>query len=337
MNKQQFLELYAKFAWPWLRHFVRISKRCKQCLLSEAYGPLSMGLCRHCSDLNQITNDKTTLNHALESDYIDKFDRKMQSSVGTDRKYDALLMLSGGKDSAYILDKIRRDYPNLKILALFVNNGFSSQFAVRNAHHIAEKTHTDLMVSNSQILEFSEVFRYAFLSLNGRGSYGVVDFADGEMIFSIGQRVAQDFGIPLIIGGLSWVQVQMIVGSDSFELVKDTKPTIIFPLAVWRTNEREIIQIVRDGQLLLPGSESPIVSNNDLILAMSAIDILNLGYCSFEPEFAQLIREGKTDRKTWLYLFELLEYATKKGFLKTDVESALKKLNLTVRDIVKES
>lgn len=30
---------------------------------------------------------------------------------------------------------------------------------------------------------------------------------------------------------------------------------------------------------------------------MSVVDVLNNGYCSFEPEFAQLVREGKTEKK----------------------------------------
>ena len=108
----------------------------------------------------------------------------------------------------------------------------------------------------------------------------------------------------------------------------------VFPLAVWRINEQEIRSIVRTLKLLLPGSDSPLVSNNALITAMSVIDILNNGYCSFEPEFAQLVREGKTDRKTWLHTVELLEFATRKGFLAKDVNAGLGKLGLTLAEVV---
>ena len=107
----------------------------------------------------------------------------------------------------------------------------------------------------------------------------------------------------------------------------------VFPLAVWRINEQEIRSIVRTLKLLLPGSDSPLVSNNALITAMSVIDVLNNGYCSFEPEFAQLVREGKTDRKTWLHTFELLEFATRKGFLAKDVNTGLGKLGITLADV----
>jgi hypothetical protein len=131
--------------------------------------------------------------------------------------------------------------------------------------------------------------------------------------------------------------MQMIFGkgSDDFALTEEMKPTVICPLVVWRTNEEEIKKIVRSSELLPAKNISPIVSNNQLILTMSAIDVINLGYCSFEPEFAQLVREGKTDRKTWLYAFELLEFATLRGFLKRDIETSLAKLGLTLNDVVK--
>jgi hypothetical protein len=68
---------------------------------------------------------------------------------------------------------------------------------------------------------------------------------------------------------------------------------------------------------------------------MSVVDILNNGYCSFEPEFAQLVREGKADRKTWLHIFELLEFATRRGLLAKDTREGLRKLNLSLSDVVR--
>lgn len=314
---------------------VKISKRCKRCLLSEAHGELTNGYCQLCLGSKEAFSQEEN-SVEISADVKEKFDRIIEGSIDPNNQYDALLMLSGGKDSAYILHQMKSEYPGMKILCLFVNNGFSSSFALKNVQHVTEKLKVDLIVSNTRIDEFKDAFRKAFLSLKGRGSYGVVDFTDGEMIFQTGQQVAQKLGIGLIIGGLSWVQVQMIVGTDDFQLIEEGKPRIVFPLAVWRTDEQDIRRLVKAAGLLLPGSESPIVSNNDLILTMSAIDVLNLGYCSFEPEFAQLIREGKTDRKTWLHIFELLEYATTRGYLKKDIESNLKKLDLSLDQVVKE-
>lgn len=325
------LELYATYLWPVARNFVKISKRCKLCILSEKCVPLINGLCEQC--IKRKKANEMLLEAPLQTKLL--FEQTLKSYIQDNNRYDALLMLSGGKDSAYILHRLKQEFPQLKILAVMINNGFSSPIAVQNAKNVAEKLKTDLFISNSNIDDFSKAFRKAFLSLNGRGSSGVVDFTDGQMIFQIGQQIAIDLKIPLVIGGLSWVQVQNIVGINHFELIERKEVKIIFPLAVWRTHEQEIRKKVRDLGLIPKGSDSPIVSNNNLITTMSAIDVLNNGYCSFEPEFAQMIREGKTERRIWLHLFELLEFATTRGFLNKELKETLSQLNLLQSDLVK--
>lgn len=332
MNTNKFLELYATYVWPIVRKFVKISKRCNHCIVSEKYVPLKNGLCEACSK-NKLVGKES---FEVSTETINLFQKTISSYVQQNNRYDAILLLSGGKDSAYILHRMKEEYPKLKMLALMINNGFSSQIAIQNAKNVAEKLKTDLFISNANIDDFAKAFRQGFLNLNGRGSSGVVDFIDGQMIFQIGQHIAFDMKIPLVIGGLSWTQVQNIVGIDSFELNEREGVKLVFPLAVWRTNEQEIRKKVRDLGLIPKGSDSPIVSNNQLITAMSAIDVLNNGYCSFEPEFAQMIREGKTDRKVWLHVFELLEFATTRGFLNKELKKTLAKLNLLLSDIVKE-
>lgn len=336
INKQKFIEFYVNYVWPSLRHVVRISKRCENCIISEKYEPLKGGLCSACASLVSRGNLGQEPGESSEN-FQSRFEERIKSCMTADRSYHALLLLSGGKDSAYILDRMKIEFPELNILCLFVDNGFSSPFALKNVQYLAEKTKTDIILSYARIPEFADAFRKAFLSLEGKGSYGVVDYADGSMIFETGLQVAADLDIPVVIGGLTWVQVKMICGKDDFELLEEGQPNTVFPLAVWKPNEQHIRETCRNKKLLLPGSDSPVVSNNDLILTQVVVDFLNLGYSSFEPEFAQLVREGKTDRKTWLHLFELLEYASTRGYLNKDVEKSLKKLNLSINDVVKEA
>jgi hypothetical protein len=271
--------------------------------------------------------------HEVSEDCQRRFDQAIRSNIN-ESKYNALLLLSGGKDSAYILHRIRLEYPELKVLCAIVNNGFMSPVAISNATYLAAKLKTDLVIISSHVDEFAKVLRRAFLDLKGRGSYSIVDYADGDLIFKIGKQVACDMKIPLVIGGLSWVQVQRILGSDDFQIIEEGKPKTIFPLVVWRENEQTIRATVRSLELLPKGTDSPIISNSTLALTMSAVDVLNLGCCSFEPEFAQLVREGKTDRKTWLHLFELLEFAPTRGFLSGELERNLQKMNLSLADII---
>jgi hypothetical protein len=143
-------------------------------------------------------------------------------------------------------------------------------------------------------------------------------------------------GIPLLIGGLSWVQLQQIVGVDTFELPDQTEPRMIFPLAVWRVDEQDIRRTVRAQRLLTPGNDSPLVTNSALVLPMCVVDILTHGYCSFEYEFAQLIREKKTDRRLWLGIFQLMEYGVRTGRLIGEANCTLSRLGLTLDEITRE-
>lgn len=332
MNTNRLFELYAQYIWPVVRKFVRLSKRCTRCIVSEKYSPLVDGVCQECREY-VAGNEESSLEVSPET--RTRFEKTIRSHVSAN-PYDALLLLSGGKDSAYILHRLRTEYPDLKILCLTVNNGFMSPVAAKNAQLAAEKTKSDLMIANACVDEFAQALRQAFLDLNGRGSYGVIDHTDGSLIYQTGYRIAAKLRIPLVIGGLSWVQVQRILGKDDFELIEESGLKVIFPLAVWRTNEQEIRKTVRDLELMHPGTDSPIVSNNSLIMAMSVIDVMNLGYSSFEPEFGQLVRENKTDRKTWLHVFELLEFATRKGYLNRDLNRGLSQLGLKLSDVVRE-
>jgi hypothetical protein len=257
------------------------------------------------------------------------------SCTVTSKKYDVLVLLSGGKDSAYLLHQLRKIYSKVKPLCVIVNNGFMSPFAIDNARYLCDKLHVDLLINNNYVLEFHKIFRDAFLHLKGRECYGVVDHADGNTIFMIGQEIASSLNIKYMLSGLTWVQLEKILKLNTFHFT-NSGITQIFPMAVWRPSETLIRDIVKCYNLMLKGTEDPLVSNNDLILPMAVIDIINNGYSSFEPEFAQLVREGKADRNTWLYVFEFLEYFTRKGYLDKDVNKVLKRLDLSIKDVTNE-
>ncbi len=337
MRTEMLFDLYDRFGWPLARQFIRLSPRCRRCILSIKHGPLEDGLCRACREY--VASHDIGDQGQASAEAVAAFETRMRErSKGA---FDSLLMLSGGKDSAYMLQRLRTDFPEHRTLCLMVDNGFSSPSAIEGARFIARKTETDLLMASSCIPEFRKVLRKAFLELNGRGGYGVIDFADGELIFEIGRRIATSFSIPFVIGGLSWSQVRLIIGKEDsgdpgcFEHSISGSPPTVFPLAIWRPSEQHVRSEVQRLGLLPRGTDSPVRSNSGLILAMSVLDIKNLGYSSFEPEFAQMIREGKADRRTWLHLFELLEFATRRGFLTADLIKVLDRLGLQLQEVCK--
>jgi len=301
--------------------------------LNDRASTLSDGVCAECRKF--VPSTGPTKSFEASEELKKEFDRRIQSLI-TDKPYHCLYLLSGGKDSAYVLYRLRREYPQLRILAVTVNNGFMSPVAVANAEKAALRLDADWLLYNSRIDDFKKAIRKAFLSLNQQGCSGVVDFTDGSLIFDCGKKIAADMGIPVMISGMSWVQVQRIVGLEHFESNKLPSLAEIFPLAVWRTDEQEIRARVREWDLMLPNSDSPLVSNSTLITAMGVLDLKNLGYSSFEPEFAQMIREGKSDRDVWLPIFQLLEFATQRGLMDKDLQKTLESLDLKLNDVCRQ-
>lgn len=332
----RYLEWYVKYLWPLHRIVARgLSKRCTLCLVSEKYASFDQnGVCAECRKVKQPTDSYS----ACPDHLYKKFDDVIKSYISKGKRYDAALLLSGGKDSAYMLHKMHITYPDLHILCITVDNGFMSPVALVNARYIADRLGYDLIVLHSARGQFKKTLREAFLNIKGSDAYKVVDFADGSLIFEIGKKTAANFSIPCILAGLSWVQLQHIAGLvDAFEIVEENGPPVIFPLAVWRPDEQDIRNYVTTHGLIPPGNDSPLVSNSDLVLPMCVVDILNLGYCSFEPEFAQLIREKKTDRRLWLGIFELMEYGVKTKKLTKEANKVLKRLDLKIEDIVENT
>lgn len=332
----RFLEWYASHVWPAVRLAVRgLARRCRRCAISERCSPLgSDRLCPECATQGGKAGPAVAPGSTL-AERERRFETVIEAATTSGSgRYDAALMLSGGKDSAFILRRMRTRFPRLRLLCLTVDNGFMSPVAIANCTRAAARTGTDLLILGAHAARFADVLRQAFLGLGGRGAYGVVDHADGSLIFEVGRKAAAELGIPMLIGGLSWVQLQRIVGIDDFALDQNRIPMQVFPLAVWREDEQEIRAEVRKHALLTLGNDSPLVTNNDLILPMCVLDILNLGHCSFEPEFAQLAREGKTDARLWRNIFEMLEHGVRSGRLVVEADRVLVRLGLSVREII---
>lgn len=294
------LEWIARWIWPLLRPFVSRQPRCKQCILT---GDLVDGLCPECRTFSGTTPPPQPL---------------AREPVDLDQLPEAIILLSGGKDSAYLLDRVRREHPKLKVTCVLVNTGYMSPIAIENAIAIAARTKTELVMINSHIDEFKSVLRDAFLTLcaTKKESYGVIDYAEGDLIYAIGKRFAA--GRP-ILSGLTHAQLNHIEAGD--------RESFLFPLDWWRVSEEEI----RAANLV---TGTPATTNSTLILPMLILDIKHHGHTSFEKEFAQLIREGKADRKTWLYPFELLEFLVTRGFMDRDLKRSLKTLDLTPKELL---
>jgi hypothetical protein len=105
-------EFYVRYVWPVHRLFVKskIARRCVRCVFSERRAPLdASGVCELCKALEQNQAPRRTVNPE-DANALNEILRSAQGK-GTGR-YDALVLFSGGKDSTYMIRRIRDEFPN---------------------------------------------------------------------------------------------------------------------------------------------------------------------------------------------------------------------------------
>jgi hypothetical protein len=366
--RARMFEWYARNAWNVHRNFVRrhLHRRCRNCVVSEAYSPLDdTGLCKLCETYIP-SSDSDTPDPAVEN-LATSLDRLFRDHEGKgEGLFDAAVMLSGGKDSAFLIHELQRRYPALRIVALTIDNSYMSPVALDNARLSVAKLDVDHITLRLPESVYRKSFKFACTIVEpGEGCFETVDRIDADLGFSQAKIFAAQNRIPLLLSGLSWAQIELLFAVKSFEVPQDqafakiegtlghrldeiyaademqywwdparfpreTWPRFIHPFYVWRHGEEEIKARVTELGLIEPGNESPLLTNNQIIPLMIVVDYLRLGYASFEPEFAQLVREGKASPGFWRNVFEMLEYSARTGWmLDKELDKIVRSIDLT--------
>lgn len=360
---------YVMVEWPQVRAGVagELAPRCTRCVLSDRATTLHNGVCAACRAADAApAADRTRDHEALARE----LDAVLKDHAGKGRgRYDAVVLFSGGKDSAYLLHRLIAEHPGLRLLAATIDNGFFSAIAMANVRRILERIDVDHVTVKPKASLYKHTFQHALTHLNAGGCYTTVDRMDGDLAFDTGRNLAASLDIPLMIAGLSPEQVGRVLGLQTFESPQEQEcarrtesagfvlddlyrgedrkawwdgsawpaervPRVLYPFYAWPYDEQHIrSEVVRLG-LIAEGADNPLATNNDTIPVMLAVDVNVMGYSGFEPEFADLVRTGRAAREFWLPLFESLEYLGKRGqFLPKCVDDTLGRLGLTRRDV----
>ncbi|MGE0078453.1 MAG: N-acetyl sugar amidotransferase [Bacteroidales bacterium] len=161
---------------------------CKKCILTESYHGIEFdnnGVCNLC-------NSNRKFSPIGESKLIDIFNSAKKKNT----KYNVLVPLSGGKDSAYILHLAVNVY-GLKVLTMTFDNGFLSQLAIDNINTIVEKTKVDHIFCRPNPDTLQKIYRHM---LKESGDFcGSCDIGTRANIL----KVARDYSIPIILYGTS--------------------------------------------------------------------------------------------------------------------------------------
>jgi hypothetical protein len=376
----RFFDFVAQKIWPRVRWLFTkmIAQRCSQCVISSrvSYVTLTDGVCNLCADYNRTKNKEE---EAWHEKYIAHqaraLDELLKAYQGKGRgRYDAIVLFSGGRDSTYMLHRLKRDYPGLRLLLMTWDNGFYSAVALERSLEVAQKLNLEHIRYKPSSSVYKTLYRYTLQNVGQKGSYQTVDRMDGTLNQFLGFHYAYLMDIPLVLAGVDFAQEQIMQFHSYFEMPfedmgsrtlldrmerrsgfkikeifseEDQKlfwdgtgkdkakiPRYILPLLAWRP-DKSSVQDDQELQELLPKRDSsPILTNNQVLAVMTAIDIKTIGYCSFEPEFSEMIRFRENDPIYWRNVFELVELAVKRRFLlETIISKVLKKLGLSSKEV----
>jgi hypothetical protein len=340
--------------------------RCKRCLLpgtapgADLDGAGTCGYCRTYKPVDARVSE--TLRKAREAD----LERAITESRGQG-EYDCLVCLSGGKDSVYLLHKLKKEY-GLRVLA-YTTDIDIGEIAWNNIHRCVEKLDVEHVVYTPEKEFYRRLFRYLLKNQEERGAVHTVSYVYAPLFEGNAIKLAVQKGIPLILAGYSpgqpdpermeyefpplaisevdWTPPELKASGefDEADLLRfwnpkrypaGTKmPRYIAPFHAWEYNQDTIMKkVVELGLIVNSKYASPIYSNYPINWLLMYSDLKNFGYNPYAPEFSALIREGKANRFYWTIMAPAVDFMIrKKVYLGKHVQTHMKWLGLSDEDL----
>lgn len=341
-------------------------QRCKRCLLPGTAPGADLGhdgICYYCRTYKPV--DRTTsesLRKAREAD----LEQALVDCRGKG-EYDCLVCLSGGKDSVYLLHKLKHEY-GLKVLA-YTTDIDIGEIAWKNIHRCVAALDVEHVVYTPEKAFYRKLFRFLLSNQEERGAVHTVSYVYAPLFEGNAIKLAAEKNIPLILAGYSpgqpdpermeyefpplaisdvdWTPSELRESGlfDAAELMRFwnpkrypavTKlPRYIAPFHAWEYNQDTIMKrVVELGLIVSSKYASPIYSNYPINWLLMYSDLKNFGYNPYAPEFSALIREGKASRFYWTIMAPLVDFMIRKKFyLGGHVKTHMQWLDLSDADL----
>jgi len=181
-------------------------KICSKCILTDAYPGLTFNeedTCSMCSS-----------NHVFQPYGEDRLIQIINVAKSRKRgEYDALVPLSGGKDSMYILYLAVKVY-NLKVMTMTYDNGFTSRLAIDNMKLAVEKMQVKHIVCKPDHDVLKRIYQNMLLRS------GDICGACGIAIKASMFKVANDYKIPIILLGTSPLEEDSFLPDTTQDIVR---------------------------------------------------------------------------------------------------------------------
>jgi hypothetical protein len=139
-------------------------KQCSKCTALEnpASGIVigADGICNHCKI------DQSRYNLMSWEEKRLRFERLVNEERGR-HQYDGIVMMSGGKDSAYLALKLKGEY-RLNLLGMSIDNGFEYPDSFTNAKKICERLGIPYLIFQPNLIRLRRFYRYIVTEKNLR-------------------------------------------------------------------------------------------------------------------------------------------------------------------------
>lgn len=322
-------------------------KYCKKCLLPAKVTGADIDFAGVCAFCGRPVNDDTDMRNQFFLSRKAELE-KILADCRDRGSYDALVCLSGGKDSLFLLYQLKVEY-KLKVLA-FTTDVNIPGIAWKNIRRTIKKLDIDHLVYRPSERFYQKLFRYLLMNQEERGAVYTISYVYAPLFEGDALRVATEKRIPLVLAGYSPGQPEpermefefsrkLITNTDwtppglresgkfsAEELarfwnphrfpVNTQFPRYLAPLHVWDYDQDEMIRKVHDLGLVERRSHgNPIYSNYPINWLLMYSDLKHFGYNPYAPEFSALIRQGKANRMYWRFMAPLVNLMIKHQLL----------------------
>ena len=340
--------------------------KCANCLLPDAVPGADLDeqrVCSYCRDIHTIDLDVEQADRARNAADLEA---ALESCRGKG-EYDCLVNLSGGKDSCWLLYKLKVEY-GLNPLA-FTTDMNVPKIAWDNINRTIEKLDVDLLTYRPPKDFYRKMFRYLLQNQEERGAVRTVCYVCAPLFEAYSIRAAMEKNIPLILAGYAPGQPEpeRMLYEFSRKLLREKDwtppelresglftdkelsrfwnphaypsgtefPRYLAPFHAWEYNQDEVMKkVVELGLIASTKKASPVHSNCPVNWLLMYSDLKNLGYNPYVPEFSALIREGKASRTHWRIMAPIVNAMIRtQTFLGRQVKETFKWLDLRPEDL----
>jgi hypothetical protein len=347
---------------------------CSKCLLPDNYPSISFdekgicNYCRHSADMiKSIHVCSAEKKQALREDL-----EKTLRSVRGRGNYDVLVAYSGGKDSTYLINRIKKEY-GLRVIAVSVDTGFLSPVAIDNIKTITEKLDVDHVFIKPKMGFYYKLYRHFFSHKTGPDFVHSICYACGCVIEALVIKYALQFRIPLVLQGYApWQpdnifyemprheivnrdyfipthKKEMLQGPFSEEELEsvlppldiaamDDVPRVLCPMHVWDYNVDTIRESLQAEDLLIKSKSSTLKTNCLLNVPMIYLDYAINGYNPYIFELSGLIRDGYVRREEWKNKMRMSNFLFRNRlFISPMLKNVEKKLGIDFSEIISKN